>query len=471
MNTSSTVDNSLGSKMMTSLVFISSLLLCVLKPSLTELNTTVELLSFNSTKYVSIQSTTTNTPFELNTTDTPFELNTTDDPFETDATEDPLEVDEDDDSSNNDTSSDEPPYRYSEDQLSYYAHLYEKFMERVPGLLDRQNVTSLPPSKICLRKEYRLLSDQERARFHSAINTLKNDISVRPNKYDAIALIHSGGNLKVAHRGPGFLGWHRLYLMIYETALQEVDPSVCLTYWDTTIESRLYDPSESSLWSHELLGSPEGRVTSGPFANWTTPTGKPLSREIAQDGGLFTPKIISDILSRSRPEEITTSNTTKPKFDLESFHEGVHAFCGGAMKLFATAAFDPLFYLLHTFIDLIWSLFRDNLKKHGVDPETFPVIKNSSHLHSSDSPTYFGNLTHADGYSEILANSVTYWKSPVCNETKPDCDSRFLICEKESGRCLPTISNDTITANMSMGEPDYFDDMGWTTRLVDFDDD
>lgn len=59
-----------------------------------------------------------------------------------------------------------------------------------------------------IRKEYRMLTDDERRRFHSALIQLK-----RSGEYDKLALIHgqaavSGG----AHSGPAFLPWHREFL-------------------------------------------------------------------------------------------------------------------------------------------------------------------------------------------------------------------------------------------------------------------
>ncbi|CAC5409143.1 TYR [Mytilus coruscus] len=40
------------------------------------------------------------------------------------------------------------------------------------------------------------------------------------NTYDIIATIHNGGNRE--HRGSAFLSWHRMYLLLYEAALQAV---------------------------------------------------------------------------------------------------------------------------------------------------------------------------------------------------------------------------------------------------------
>jgi hypothetical protein len=38
--------------------------------------------------------------------------------------------------------------------------------------------------------------------------------TVEPNKYDALALFHTGVATFAAHGGPGFPGWHRVYLLL-----------------------------------------------------------------------------------------------------------------------------------------------------------------------------------------------------------------------------------------------------------------
>ncbi|XP_055897262.1 uncharacterized protein LOC106066172 [Biomphalaria glabrata] len=318
---------------------------------------------------------------------------------------------------------------------TYYKHLYDKYIQNAPHVAKTRGKRQASAGR-CTRKEYRMLTDDERTRYHNAVNALKQDSSVPPNKYDAIAMLHSGETNFIAHGGPGFLGWHRIFLMIYETALKEVDPTVCLPYWDSSLDNLLTDPSSSTIWTPQFLGSSQGPVTEGPFANWVTPEGVQLIRNVGADGELFTTTALADILSRTRHEEIVTSDLSDPRYDLEFHHAAVHVFVGGAMTRLDTATFDPVFYMHHAFIDYIWELFRTNLKAINVNPETYPEIPNVDPRHVATAPTGFGDLTQADGYLESLSESFHYEPVPVCSAAAPDCGSRYLTCQVSSGRCM-----------------------------------
>uniref|UniRef100_A0A2C9K9Y0 Tyrosinase copper-binding domain-containing protein n=1 Tax=Biomphalaria glabrata TaxID=6526 RepID=A0A2C9K9Y0_BIOGL len=189
-------------------------------------------------------------------------------------------------------------YNTSDDEFLYERQEYIKQLyEEAFGNSSRTKRQTPSP---CVRREYRMLSLFERVRLHNAINTLKRDTSVRPNKYDAIASIHQGTNNRIAHGGPGFLGWHRVYLLVYETALRQVDPNICIPYWDSTRDNELPNPYSSSIWSNEYMGTPRGPVIAGPFAGWRLPNGIQLTRNTGVDGQLLSVTNVQNILSRRR---------------------------------------------------------------------------------------------------------------------------------------------------------------------------
>lgn len=67
------------------------------------------------------------------------------------------------------------------------------------------------PLKPALRKEYRRLTDDERSRFHGAMNTLKQN-----GEFQKVAKLHSQTGVSGgAHSGPAFLPWHREYCKRY----------------------------------------------------------------------------------------------------------------------------------------------------------------------------------------------------------------------------------------------------------------
>nr|QHF16623.1 tyrosinase [Cepaea nemoralis] len=319
--------------------------------------------------------------------------------------------------------------------ISYYNHLLEIAMIYLP---DNTNGTTVPRRKRqasrprCVRREYRAMSDAERERFHSAVNSLKRDTTVPPNKYDAMANIHAN-YLNSAHSGAGFTGWHRLYLRVFEAAVREKDPSVCMPYWDTTLDNELDEPALSSVWTPAFFGTPNGPVVTGPFANWRTPNGAPLIRNVGMDGELISARAMEDILSRRRYEDITFSPGVQRRFNLELHHNGIHIFCGGTLNRLSTAAFDPVFFLLHAFVDFIWELFRANLQ----NPELYPDLVPPTSPHHSSAPTGFGSLRQRDAYGIAITETYEYEPPPTCSSQSPQCPSRYLTCLERIGRCVP----------------------------------
>ncbi|XGW14534.1 hypothetical protein V3C99_000664, partial [Haemonchus contortus] len=119
-----------------------------------------------------------------------------------------------------------------------------------------------------LRKEYRVMTDAERQRYHTAMWTIKGN-----GDYDTLSRIHSSFQTSPgAHSGPAFLPWHREFIKRLEIALRRVDPSIALPYWDSTLESTIPNPAESSLFTNELMGraGPDGSIRTGAFRGWLT---------------------------------------------------------------------------------------------------------------------------------------------------------------------------------------------------------
>lgn len=177
-----------------------------------------------------------------------------------------------------------------------------------------------------IRKNYRNLSDDERDRFVQALYHVKSTGVV-----DRFAEIHEQHFLMNIHRSSHFLPWHREMLLRFERTLQEFHPDITIPYWDSTTDSRTSDP----LWANNFLGQFNsvwglGRALGG----FTLPTAQQVEtnqrRERYRD---FWPELEHPI------------------------HNWPHNWVGGVMASFRSPG-DPVFYMHHCWIDLLWARWQ-----------------------------------------------------------------------------------------------------------------
>ncbi|KAI9227659.1 MAG: hypothetical protein DHS80DRAFT_7436, partial [Piptocephalis tieghemiana] len=121
------------------------------------------------------------------------------------------------------------------------------------------------------RKEFRDLTTDERERFFSAVQQLMTPPAPgRPSRYDKFVKDHHKYQ-KYGHKTPAFFSFHRTYIRGFERALQTIDPTVMLPYFDWSIDAQA--PEASSIFSEENFGGngdpmKEGCVTTGRFSSY-----------------------------------------------------------------------------------------------------------------------------------------------------------------------------------------------------------
>ncbi|GAA1819340.1 tyrosinase family protein [Planosporangium flavigriseum] len=221
------------------------------------------------------------------------------------------------------------------------------------------------------RKNQIRLSASEKRAFVNAVIALK-----RRGGYDDFVRTHNNFILsdqdsgpRVAHRSPSFGPWHRQFLLEFERALQSIDPSVNLPYWDWTTDR---SPT-SSLWAPDFLGGngrrSDQQVTTGPFAyqtgNWTltvrVDSRQYLCRNLGASGqSLPTAAEVRQVLAIT-PYDAPPWNSGSSGFrnQLEGWqgpniHNRVHAWIGGHMAS-GVSPNDPVFWLHHCFVDKLWA--------------------------------------------------------------------------------------------------------------------
>lgn len=237
-------------------------------------------------------------------------------------------------------------------------------------------------------------------------------------------------------------------MVIYraENALREKVPGLTIPYWDTTLDGGLTDPRSSIIWTPEFMGNGNGRIKNGPFRGWTTPITGPLLRNFGDGGTMMNWTSIKDTFTRSHIAEISYPQA-HPKHNLEDHHGEPHLWVGGHMAPQALAGYDPIFLLHHSFIDLIWELFRRIQRRRGVDPTTdYPRNNTGPPGHGYNDPSGFGNLQNRHSLSDIYTTELyTYQLPPTCSLRRPTCGSPYIRCDTSGfrPRCVSASIFDT----------------------------
>lgn len=174
-----------------------------------------------------------------------------------------------------------------------------------------------------------------------------------------------------AHGNALFLPWHRAYLYYVERALTA---ALRRARGDETVEVGLPWWDWSSAVSHD-------RGLPTPFRPLADGATNPLSAGPvvlgAEDLQLVRdnlPGAISDgdepvtLRDPDDPDELPRDATVQRALRattfagfsriVESIHNGVHGWVGGAMSAAPTAAFDPIFWAHHAMIDRLWYLWQ-----------------------------------------------------------------------------------------------------------------
>jgi tyrosinase len=206
-----------------------------------------------------------------------------------------------------------------------------------------------------IRPNQKKLTAAQKTKYKSALTTL-----ITNGTYGKLVKIHSerkhkmhssnmmGGIDPVGEQR--FLPWHRDFLLQLERALQTLDSSLAIPYWDWTVDRAI----------------PAWLTTFTP----TVPMPK---------GGPIKVTRYSGVSRRNLPlaSEIKALNAISTYTDftahLEDFHNDVHDFVGGTsstgqlgtMANIMISPADPIFWMHHAQIDRLWSIWQ---KTHTGQP-------------------------------------------------------------------------------------------------------
>lgn len=224
----------------------------------------------------------------------------------------------------------------------------------------------------------------------------------------------------------------------FENALRQEVANVTLPFWDSTLDAALPDPRRSITWSPLFLGNGQGRVRTGPFANFNTPFGQ-LRRNIGSDRRLMNANDIRNVMSRRWLWEISNPSAAD-RYNLELLHNHVHVWVGEQMSRIESSSYDPAFFVHHAFVDCLWEEFRQQQRSRGINPgRDYPRIVGEN-THQPLVNMGLGRLMMIDGVNEIYTRRIYRCdRRPTCVQNSNTCGSPYLRCDWTRRQCLPLI--------------------------------
>ncbi|MDE1819029.1 MAG: tyrosinase family protein [Thaumarchaeota archaeon] len=258
------------------------------------------------------------------------------------------------------------------------------------------------------RKNAAKLSPTEKQNFVNAVLTLKKT-TLQGHKlsiYDEFVAIHlavcyltsgpgTGPNPpgNGAHNGPAFFPWHREFICRYEQALQSVDSSVSLPYWDWSSGN---SSDTTQIFTDDFMGPPgSANIITAANDPSRSETGEVASGHFTTANGwivnpALTPPGYGNALRRSTSLDTSDATWFKPAVagvpkafndtdynhfepDIEGVPHGyIHLWMGGNMY-FMTSPNDPIFFMHHANVDRLWAIWQQ--KYPGPANYNMPVVQ------------------------------------------------------------------------------------------------
>ena len=156
------------------------------------------------------------------------------------------------------------------------------------------------------------------------------------------------------HGYPGFLTWHRAYLMAFEEALSCINSNITLPFWNWSSGASTGVPNacEEASYINRNGDSVDNPLFAGPVAS-SLGAGM-TSRRADIDATNF-----GDIATAAQ-SALGQANFSDFQSSINGPHGSVHVRVGGNMSSVAMAGFDPIFYLHHANVDRLWANWQNS---------------------------------------------------------------------------------------------------------------
>lgn len=190
-------------------------------------------------------------------------------------------------------------------------------------------------SHIRYRRNIDCLTSNQLHDLREALAALYQLPAADPDSYATIAGLHGAPSPTYClHGAPGFLTWHRAYMLAFEKALQCVNSDIMLPFWDWSSGPSTGVPAacSQSTYVNRAGNTVDNPLYSGPLLG-----GGQTSRRPDIDTTSF------NDLATSAQTALTSASFASFQNAINGPHGGVHVRVGGNMASVAYAGYDPLF--------------------------------------------------------------------------------------------------------------------------------
>jgi tyrosinase len=192
---------------------------------------------------------------------------------------------------------------------------------------------------VCHRKDQAALTETEKSRYICAFNMINNDGTL-----GQLVDIHS--EMHMQHTNARLLPWHRVFVYLFEEALHNYHPDVCVPYWDWTKPEEQHFPD----WLTTVL----------PTVHTPTRTINVI-RSPGSEGGLAS-------IASSAPTAMAKTNYGDFSGLINGIHGSVHIWVGGTMSDASVSPADPVFWMHHANLDRLWWVWYNSTQGNHQNP-------------------------------------------------------------------------------------------------------
>ncbi|XP_077978906.1 tyrosinase-like [Glandiceps talaboti] len=280
-------------------------------------------------------------------------------------------------------------------------------------------------------------------------------------------------NVDFAHGGPSFVTWHRLYLLAFERMLQQVnnDDEFTLPYWDWSKETECnvcndkYFGGNQEAVPHYVTGDFEGWkalcmdyqrfhdvgvicsnididdtpvITRNPGLGFydELPTREAVMYCLSIDSFDRAPVVHTPLLNQWLTSTCSFRNilegfadskgqTGQPLLTDLQMYNLVRSFFNGTLSTIQSSPSDPLFYAIHSYIDMV---FEKWMRRHNATIDDYPIDKTPNGHGRNDAIVPFiplwtnGELYKRSEFFGYTYDNINLSGRPLDNEERKEED-------------------------------------------------